>query len=152
MTPNVHFREVADLREAVGLLAFEPITLGIDATAHPQSVRIHVRDHRRRDISINDRTLEVHYENFVFTQQARSDEEAARHQALDVSYGRSSSTAKIASHEGRVYELGPPVPPDDVDGREPAVVVWSDDRLVLLLASDSIETNTLVRIAESAYV
>ena len=49
-----------------------------------------------------------------------------------------------------MYELGPEVPPDDIDGREPSVVTWADGEMFFLLASGQLEAQMLKDIAESA--
>jgi hypothetical protein len=70
---------------------------------------------------------------------------------FDVSYGRTSRDAQIAGHPGRLYELGPAVDPDDIDGRMPAVVVWHDAEMLYLVASDSMQVDELAKIAASLY-
>ena len=77
---------------------------------------------------MRDRTLEAQYGAFVLSQTHRGAVEAKR-LALKVSYGADPRAALIAGHEARVYELGPEPPPDDVEGRSPAVVAWSDGHL-----------------------
>ena len=113
-------------------------------------IRIHVRDHKLRELSINDRTLEAHYGGFVLS-QARKGTDEARRLALDVRYGSAGQGGQIAGHAARIYELGPEPVPDDIDGRSPAVVTWHDADLFFLVASDTMASRELVRIAISLY-
>jgi hypothetical protein len=41
--------------------------------------------------------------------------------------------------------------PDDIDGRSPAIVAWHDGELVCLIASDTMSSDQLVRIAILLY-
>jgi hypothetical protein len=75
-------------------------------------------------------------------------EEAIR-RVFETSYGRAGEPVMISDHEGVGYELGPPVPDDDIDGRGPAVLVWFDGEVFHLVASDELDLNELVRIARS---
>lgn len=86
----------------------------------------------------------------MFT-QSRKGEVEARCQALEVPYGSFPVKSKIAGHDAQVYELGPEPEPDDIDPRSPSVVAWHDGELLLLIASDRLSSETLVRIAESVY-
>ena len=147
---NEHFETVADWSATAPLIAFRPFepkdTLGHDL----QSLQVHVRDHKRREIAVGDRTLEAYYGAFVLSQQ-RSSHDAARRLAHEVSYGRTSTARHIAGHDARVYPLGPVPAPDDVDGREPSVVTWSEGEMFYLIASDQLPADALVRVAESFY-
>ena len=109
-----------------------------------------MRDHKLRELSINDRTLEAHYGGFVLS-QARKGTDEARRLALDVRYGSAGQGGQIAGHAARIYELGPEPVPDDIDGRSPAVVTWHDADLFFLVASDTMASRELVRIAISLY-
>jgi hypothetical protein len=109
-----------------------------------------VRDHKLGELSINDRTLEAHYGGFVLS-QARKGTDEARRLALDVRYGSAGQEGQIAGHAARIYELGPEPAPDDIDGRSPAVVTWHDADLFFLVASDTMSSRELVRIAISLY-
>ena len=40
-------------------------------------IRIHVRDHKLRELSINDRTLEGHYGGFVLSQARKGTDESS---------------------------------------------------------------------------
>ena len=83
--------------------------------------------------------------------QARPGPEEARRQALSVSYGRVPLSGTVFGHEARLYELGPEVPADDIDGREPAVVTWHDGDMFYLLASTTLNRDALQRIGMSLY-
>ena len=115
-----------------------------------QSIRIHVRDHKLRELSVGDRTLEAHYGSFVLS-QARKGANEARRLALAVSYGQAGHNARIAGRAARVYELGPEPEPDDIDGRSPSVVAWHDADMFLMIASDELFSDELLRIAISLY-
>jgi hypothetical protein len=70
---------------------------------------------------------------------------------VDVSYGASPEEARIAGHEGRVYDVGPEPEPDDIDPRLPAVVTWHDNGMFFLVASGELPPDALLRIAASLY-
>jgi hypothetical protein len=109
-----------------------------------------VRDHKLRELSVNHRTLEAHYGGFVLS-QARKGADEARRLALDVRYGAAGQEGQIAGHAAQIYELGPEPAPDDIDGRSPAVVTWYDADLFFLVASNTMSSHELVRIAVSLY-
>ena len=132
------------------MLTFEPLVPRTPAALHSPSLRIHVRDHKLRELPPAERSLEAHYSSFVFT-QSRHERAEARRLALSVAYGGQPTDAASAGREARVYELGPPVPPDDIDGRVPAVVVWHDEGMFFLMASGSMTTEALREIANSVY-
>ena len=121
-------------------------TLGLNV----QSIRIHTRDHKLRALSIEGRTLEVHYGAFVLSQSRKGVTEARR-LALDVSYGPAPREARIAEHRARVYELGPEPPPGDIDERSPSVVTWHEGDMFYLIASGELSSDDLVRVAISMY-
>lgn len=133
------------------MLDFQPLELVAGAGFDLQSLTIHIRDHKQRELPILDRSLEAHYGGFVFSQQARADEDAATRSALETSYGRAPLEVWFGGHEARMYEMGPEVEPDDIDGRMPSVVVWSVGNMVYLLASGELSADALVRIAGSLY-
>jgi hypothetical protein len=145
-----HFESADSWADACARLTFTPLeptdTAGFDLRA----LRIHVRDHKKRELAREDRTLEAHYGGFVFSQAWRGVDEARR-LALSVSYGRAPQDARIGGHEARAYELGPEVPPDDIDGRSPAVVTWYDGPMSYLIASSDQPVNVLLRIAAALY-
>ena len=132
------------------MLTFHPLEPEHTAGLRLQSIRIHVRDHKLRELAVGDRSLEAHYGGFVLSQARRSAAEARR-LALDVSYGRAPRAAEIAGCAARVYELGSEPQLGDIDGRPPAVVVWHDGELFYLIASDEMPSDNLVRIALSLY-
>lgn len=132
------------------MLAFRPARPNESLGRQLEGLRIHVRDHKKRELQVGDRTLEAHYGDFVFT-QSRKGEIEARHWALSVSYGPVPRDLKVAGRGARAYELGPEVDPDDIDGRSPAVVAWHDADMFYLLASDRLSATDLLEIAESVY-
>jgi hypothetical protein len=148
--PNPHFETVPTWEEAGALLSFRPRRLP-DRPEYPlRSLSVYVRDHRHREVPAQERTLEAHYGPFVFT-QSRKGEQEARRCAVEVSYGRDPRPLVIAGNEGRTYELGLEPPPDDIDGRMPAVVVWHEGPMHYLLASGELQVATLLEIAGSLY-
>jgi hypothetical protein len=132
------------------MLTFQPLEPRHTAGPRLRPLRIHVRDHKLRTLSVNDRTPEAHYGAFVLTQIRKGTDEARR-LALDVRYGNAGKEGQIAGHAARIYELGPEPSPDDIDGRSTAVLTWHDADLFLLIASDTMTSDQLVRIAGSLY-
>jgi hypothetical protein len=133
------------------MLTFRPIEPGYTAGLRLQAIRIHVRDHKFRELSVNDRTLEAHYGGFVLSQARKRNADEAMHLALVVAYGRAGRDSYVAGHAARVYELGPEPAPDDIDGRSPAVVTWHDAELFCLIASGTMLSDELVKVANSLY-
>src|SRR5215468_2842005 len=86
MTNNAHFETASSWKAARATVTFQPREPGYTAGLRRHSIRIHVRDHKLRELSINDRTLEAHYGGFVLS-QARKGTDEARRLALDVRYG-----------------------------------------------------------------
>jgi len=150
MTSNPHFETAPSLKAARAMLTFQPREPRYTAGLRLRSVRIHVRDHKLRELSVNHRTLEAHYGGFVLS-QARKGADEARRLALDVRYGAAGQEGQIAGHAAQIYELGPEPAPDDIDGRSPAVVTWYDADLFFLVASNTMSSDELVRIAVSLY-
>lgn len=149
MPDNPHFEFPASLTEARELVDFEPVTPAMPGLAL-NSVAVFVRDHKHRDLPRGDRSLELDYEGFVFSQQRKGEAEARR-TVVEVSFGRYPRETLIAGREGRVYALGPEPEPDDIDPRSPAVVVWQDAEMFYLIASPSLEAEALLPIAQSVY-
>lgn len=147
---NPHFETAPSWKAARSMLAFQPLEPQHTAGLRLQSIRIHVRDHKLRELSVDDRTLEAHYGRFVVSQARKGVTEAQR-LALAVPYGRAGRDAQIAGCAARVYELGPEPPPDDIDGRSPSVVTWHDAEMFYLIASDEMSSDELARIAISLY-
>ena len=145
-----HWLTVASWKEARAALTFQPLEARHTAGLPLQSLRIHVRDHKSRELAIEHRTLEAHYGRFVFSQAWKGAAEARR-LALDVSYGLSPRDTRIAGRAGRLYELGPEPPPDDIDGRSPAVVTWADGDMFYLIASGELSANEILEIASALY-
>ena len=150
MKQNPHFETALSWDEAETLVTFKPLKPSRTDGFTLKSIAIFVRDHKHRELPVSERSLEAHYEGFVLTQGLKGKDEARR-LALEVPYGRLPVEAKIAGHEARTYELGPQPETDDIDPRSPAVVVWHDAEMLLLIASDRLPVDTLMRIAESVY-
>ena len=66
-------------------------------------------------------------------------------------YGQSPRPISVLEHEGRIYDLGPVPPPDDIDPRPPAVVSWHDGAMFYFVASGELESDALLKVAESLY-
>ena len=150
MGRSSHFARVETWAAAEAMLTFRPIELRDTTDYQLQTLEVFVRDHKDREISVEDRTLEAHFGAFVLTQSRRTAAEARR-LALNVSYGPDPREARVLGREARLYELGPEVAPDDIDGRSPAVVVWCDDQMFYLVASTELSAQTLLQIATSMY-
>lgn len=147
---NPHFANPENWHAAGSMVGFRPREPRHTAGRELESLAVHIRDHRLRELPMSERTLEAHYGTFVLS-QARRTESEARRLALDLSYGAAPQEARILGHGARLYEHGPEPDPDDIDGRMPAVVTWSDGDLFFLVASGELSTATLVRIAMSLY-
>ena len=132
------------------MLTFRPLEPSHTAGCKLQSIQIHVRDHKLRELTIADRTLEAHYGGFVLSQSKKGATEARR-LALDVSYGLAPREGRIAGQAARLYERGPEPPPGDIDGRSPSVVTWHDGDMFYLIASGEMSADDLVRVAVSLY-
>lgn len=145
-----HFATAADWKAAGQLVSFKPRRLGDTGGHQLGSLQVHIRDHREREVAIADRTLEAHFGAFVFSQSRHSAAEARR-KALETSYGPWARTGRVGGHEARLYELGPEPPPGDIDGRQPAVVTWHEDRMFFFIASSELSCDALLRIAQSLY-
>lgn len=150
VTDTPYFATAGSLDAARALLTFEPVEPRDTAGHVRASLRVHVRDHRQREIASADRTLEAHYGAFVFSQSRKGAGEAAR-LALTVRYGPEPRDATILGRPARAYDLGPEVSPDDVDGRSPAVVAWADGEMFHFLASGELRADDLIRIATSVH-
>ena len=150
MTDNPHFETVRSWKAAEALLKFRPMRLRGLTGDSLQLLRVHVRDHKMRVIELNARTLEAHYGGFILSQSQKGAEEARR-LALRVSYGAEARDVDIAGHHAKVYERGPEVPSDDIDGHSPAVVAWADGDMFFLIASSTVEAAELRQIAVSIY-
>lgn len=149
--PNPHFLAVRDWAEAAENLDFTPRPPRDTAGHELESIRLHVVDHKHRDVPRRDRSLEAHYGAFVISQQLAPTAAEARRRALERPYGAQPTAITVAGHEARRYELGPEPAPDDIDGRSPAVVTWADGPLFHLIASGELEADELIRLAGSLY-
>jgi len=147
---NPHFATVDSWAAAAAMLEFRPLQPRDTAGRNRKSLSIHIRDHKKRDLAVGDRSLEAHYGAFVVTQTRKGTEEAKRW-ALRQSYGPAPTPAKVFGHDARAYELGPEVSADDIDGRAPAVVVWHDGDMFYLVASGELAVDVLLNIAQSMY-
>ena len=150
MNQNPHFHTIPSWDHVESLAGFAPQIPGETLRQPLQSLSLFVRDHRMREVPAAEQSLEAHYESFVYSQRVCG-VERARELALTTSYGASPTAVWIASHEGRRYELGPEADPDDPDGRIPAVVTWADGDRFFLVASHEVESELLMRVAESLY-
>ena len=150
MPRNEHFHTVPTWAEARTLLEFEPRQPRDTAGRALQSLQVHIRDHKRRALAPDGRTLEAHYGAFVVS-QSQPGSEAARRCAIETSYGLRKREGTIAGHDARIYELGPAPPADDIDGRSPAVVTWHEGPAFFLIASSELPAAALERIATSMY-
>lgn len=131
-------------------LSFRPVQPKDTLGQVVQSLRIHMRDHKQRELAVSARTLEAHYGSFVLSQAHKGIGEA-RHLALTTSYGPSPRDTDVAGHPGRIYDIGPEPPPDDIDGRMPSVVTWCDGAMFYLIASHDLAPPDLLRVAVSVY-
>ena len=61
MTSNPHFETAPSWKAARAMLTFRPLAPQDTGGLHLQSIQIHVRDHKLRELPIADRTLEAHY-------------------------------------------------------------------------------------------
>jgi hypothetical protein len=149
MPSNRHFETAKSWKAARAMLTFRPLEPKNTAGLRLQSIQIHVRDHKLRELPIEDRTLEAHYGGFVLS-QARKGADEARRLARAVS-GRAAREGRIAGRVARVHELGPEPEPGDIDGRRPAGVTWHDADMFYSIASGELSTDDLVRVANSLY-
>ncbi len=145
---NPHFAAAESIDAAEALLTFRPSVPAFTAGCELDSIAVFVMDHRRREVPVEERTVELHYGRFVVSQQAPGPDEARR-LALDVPYGPEPIEIRFPAGPGRAYELGPPVPPDDIDGRAPAVVAWAAGGRFHLVASSELERSVLLEIGGS---
>ncbi len=146
-----HFKKVVDWSAAARLVDFEPRQPAFTAGFDIVSLAVFVMDHRKRRLSIGARSLEARYGAFVIDQKRLASATDARRQALSTPYGAVAKTVRGAGFEGRGYALGPVPDLDDIDGRSPAIIVWSDGAMLYLVASDQIDEVILLRVASSMY-
>jgi len=151
MGHNDHFEAAVDWAAAARLVDFEPRRPAFTAGCDLVSLAVYVKDHRKRRLRIGARSLEAHYGAFVIEQKRMASGSEAKRRALSSPYGAVAETVRVAGFEGRSYALGPEPDPDDIDGRSPAVIVWSDGAMFYLVASDKLKEAILLRIASSMY-
>lgn len=143
MADTPSFESVDDWAEAKSRLGFTPLS----PAPEPNSLRIHVRDHKAREV---EPTLEAHFDGYVLSQARRHPTEARR-LAYERRYGVSPEPVDVRGHVAFTYELGPMPDPNDIDPRTPAVVTWADDDIFMFLASDSMRVDELIEVATSLY-
>jgi hypothetical protein len=149
MTSTPHFETAASWKAARAMLNFRPVEPAHTAGFQLQSIQIHVRDHKGRELGRQTGSLEAHYGAFVLTQARKGIPRRGPTPALDVSYGRTARTAQIAGHQARARARAG-TPPGDIDGRRPSVVVWHDGDMFYLIASGEMSSDKLVEIAISS--
>lgn len=149
---NQHFQAAGSWAEAAALVEFRPRVPADTDGNELASLAVHVMDHRGRRLPLGERSLEAHYGRFVVDQKRVGSREEASRRALVTSYGPDPVQVTVGEHEGRRYALGPEVAEDDVDGRSPAVVVWSVEDVVCLIASAELDHPVLLRVAESMHL
>lgn len=147
---NPHFEFPRNWKEARKLVEFIPLVPAECLGCRLQSLAVFVSDHRHRELSPADRSLEAHYDGFVFSQAWRGADEARR-LALETRYGLAPSETRVAGREGRSFELGPEPEAEDIDPRSPAVIAWCDADMFYLVVSDRYSSTDLLRVAESVY-
>jgi hypothetical protein len=148
MAHNPHFAAVDSIGTAAELLTFRPSVPTFTSGCELDSIAVFVMDHRRREVSMEERSVELHFGKFVVSQQRPGEEEAQR-LALEVSYGSVPIDLVLPDGRGLGYELGPEVASDDVDGRAPAVAVWAAGDRFNLVASSELSLVVLVEVARS---
>ena len=84
------------------MLAFQPLEPAYTAGRRLRSLRIHVRDHKLRELPIHDRTLEADYGPFVLSQARRGVDEARRNGP-----GRARPNRRIAVRVNRAVHAPP---------------------------------------------
>ncbi len=146
-SPHFHRLETwADAEAFMGFrLRIPRHTLG----AAVEVLQAFIRDHRMRDVPQRERSLEAHFGTFVLSQSCPGVRDAR--EAMATPYGSDPRPVMIGGCEGRSYPLGPEPEGSDPDGRPPAVVAWADGPCFFLLASASLESEELMRVAESMY-
>ena len=136
--------------QAAALMAFTPRRPADTRGRALRGLRVHVRDHRRRDLPLHLRTFEAHYDGLAVC-QSRPGALGARRRALERRYGPGATEIRLFGHEGRAYPLGPEVPADDIDGRSAAVVAWHDGPMFHFVASTQLPVEELTMVAASLY-
>jgi len=145
---NEHFESLASWKAAAERVGYRPHVPRDTVGQKLESLSLFVKDHKLREVPPEKQALEAYYGSFSFS-QSRPGVEAARVAALGTSYGSAPQVADVVGCEARSYERGPDPPPDDPDPRMPAVVVWACGDAFFLLASETLEVETLLRIARS---
>ena len=73
---SIHFQTAHSWSAARLMLSFDPLKPEYTAGLRLQSLRVHVCDHKLRELPIGDRTLEAYYGHFVFSQARKGVAEA----------------------------------------------------------------------------
>lgn len=147
MNENPHFEKVQSWDDARALIRFAPWIPEGPHVSTSVALSVHVKDHRGHDLAPGDRSLEAHFDEFVLDQKRHASASRAKSFALETLFGPNPRCVSVRGHEGRSYALGPPPPPHDIDGRSPAIVVWSEVEVVILLASTQLDEADLLAIA-----
>jgi hypothetical protein len=142
-----HFEFPTTWSEARDLVVFGPIQLATVTQSELVSLAVHIRDHKRRDLPITDRTLEAYYDDFTFSQRMCATSKEAKRMAVEISYGPAPRKAIVGGGEARVYEGE--LDSDD-DEALPPVVVWHADEMFYLLAGRTLDAQALLQLAERA--
>jgi 3-oxoadipate enol-lactonase len=138
-------------KDAARLVEFKPIVPRKTRGRQLKRFRVHIRDHKARDLPKRERTLEAYYDGFAFTQRLRSPDDARR-DAMGPRYGPKTRDVVIGGHQGSMRELGPEVAPDDIDGRDSAIITWSDGPMFyFFFGSREMTLAELLPIARSLY-
>ncbi|MDH4307798.1 MAG: hypothetical protein OEZ14_12405 [Acidimicrobiia bacterium] len=143
---NPHFEVFGTPAEAASVLEFTPVIPRWTDGCELVAVSVFVMDHTMRVLEPAERTLELHYGDFVVSQQAT---ENGRRLAHETPYGRQRRTGTARGLEISIHDLGPPVEEQDPDGREPAVVTWEENGVFCLVASSTWPADELLRVIES---
>jgi hypothetical protein len=104
MTGNPHFETAPSWQAAQALLTLRAAEPMHTAGHRLQSLRVHVRGHKKRELPVGDRTLEAHYGSFVLSEPRKGVEEARR-LALDMRHGLAARETQIA---GRAAQAAGP--------------------------------------------
>ena len=147
-SPPPHWAKPSDWEAAARWFGARPARPRDARGRAVQAFRVRLRDHRDRLLPVARRDLEVHFDDFVFTQVSVGAEEARR-RALEWSYGPEPTEMRIGPHEGRGYERQPDPPDDDPDPPLPTVVTWAVAERHFLLASSTLSVAELIEVAHA---
>jgi hypothetical protein len=145
---NPHFERLENWDAAQPWMGFAPRLPRNTLGRALESLSVFVRNHRMREVELHERTLEAYYGAFSFS-QSRPGVAAARRGVVETSYGQGPRSEHVNGCEARSYPLGPEPPPGHPDPRMPAVVVWFEHDRFFLVASESLDVETLLAVARS---